>query len=164
MTKTLSQSLSKRVFTSPDEFKFHSSIVCLEHDLKVWSPKAFLTLRNQRLNSPLQDLMFLEPGGLLWGSGWGGGTFSEPRLFCRNVGTLLLTSVSSVMCLDRIHLLGRRCKVCRLLWVLLRGTSSMQLKVSLGFHFQSTNDLEIVCLSSSSSKYLCLPSVRTRPL
>lgn len=64
------------------------------------------------------------------------------------------------MCLDCIHLLGRRCKVRRLLWVLLRSTSSVRLKVSLGFHFQRINDLEIVCWSSSSFQYLCQPSVR----
>ena len=52
MTKTLPQFLSRRVFTSPDEFKFHPSVVCLEYDFKVYSAKGFLTLRNQRLNSP----------------------------------------------------------------------------------------------------------------
>lgn len=79
-----------------------------------------------------------------------------------SVGTSLPTSASSVMCLDCIHLLGRRCKVRRLLWVLLRGTSSMRLKVSLGFQFQRINDLEIVCWSSSSSQYLCQPNARAR--
>lgn len=156
MTKTLPQILSERVFTS-----LNSAPV-----LYVWSmtsrsevPKAggFFDFEEPKVQFPSpcpRDLTFLETGGLLCRSGWGGGTFSEPRLFCLNVGTPFPTSGSSLMCLDCIHLLGRRCKACRLLWVLLRGTSSKRLKASLGFYFQSINDLEIVGLSSSSFKYL----------
>lgn len=154
LTMTETQFLSKRVFRSPGEFKFQPSLVCLEYRFEV--PKGFFWLWGTRGWIP-------PPRFDVFGARWpmvGRWDLPQAQAVLYERWHPLPAAVSSVMCLAGIHLLGRRWEAHRLL----RGTRTVRLKASSGFHLQSRNDLETVSLSSSSSQCLRLPSARARLL